>query len=145
MTRPGRWLVAIVLVGPLLLASVAGAVAQQAATTMPPLRYAVHTTRVHDAPMRLVAEAGFDTIVQLLAWREIEPTRGEFYWEYPDAILRAAAYYNLAVVLRLDHQPEWARPGRTNGPPTDLADYAAFVSRVAERYRGRVLGYIIWN
>ncbi|GIW05873.1 MAG: hypothetical protein KatS3mg060_0678 [Dehalococcoidia bacterium] len=111
----------------------------------PALRYAVHTVRIHDRPMRLVAEAGFGWVVQLLAWREIEPSPGELYWEYPDTILRAAEHYGVQVVLRLDHQPEWARPGRTNAPPRDPALYPAFVSRVAERYRGRVAGYIIWN
>jgi hypothetical protein len=111
----------------------------------PALRYAVHTVRIHDRPMRLVAEAGFGWVVQLLAWREIEPSPGELYWEYPDAILRAAEQYGVRVVLRLDHQPDWARPGRTNGPPRDPTLYPAFVKRVVERYRGRVAGYIIWN
>jgi hypothetical protein len=111
----------------------------------PTLRYAVHTVRVDDRPLRLVAEAGFGWIVQLLAWREVEPSPGEFYWEYPDALLRAAEHYGVRVVLRLDQQPAWARPGRTNAPPRDPTLYPAFVRRVAERYRGRVAGYVIWN
>ena len=110
-----------------------------------PFRYAVHTVRAADQPLRLIAEAGFDTVIQLLSWREVEPAPGEWYWEYPDQVVRAAAYYGLDVVFRLDQQPAWARPGRLNAPPRDETLYPAFVRRVAERYRGRVVGYIIWN
>jgi hypothetical protein len=103
-----------------------------------------HTLRADDALLQLVAESGFVWLVQLLEWREVEPLPGELFWEYADWLVRAADYYGLELVLRLDHPPEWAlAPG--NALPFDVAAYAAFVGRVADRYRGRVAAYVVWN
>lgn len=109
--------------------------------------YAVHTLRANPQVLALARAAGFDTVVQLFSWREIEPTRGEFHWQYPDEVVRGAAYYGLDLVVRLDHHPAWASdaPLTLNAPPDDLEDYARFVRAVASRYRGRVRAYIIWN
>jgi polysaccharide biosynthesis protein PslG len=104
----------------------------------------VHTTRADDNILQLAAGSGYDWMVQLVEWREIEPAPGEFFWEYADWLVRAAEYYRLDLVLRLDHPPDWALAS-TGNSPVDVAAYSAFVSRVAERYRGRILAYIIWN
>jgi hypothetical protein len=97
--------------------------------------------------LALARQAGFDTVVELFSWREIEPTRGQFHWQRPDEVVAGAGYYGLDLVVRLDQHPGWASPVTTalNAPPDDLADYVRFVSIVAARYRGRVKGYIIWN
>ena len=51
------------------------------------------------------------------------------------------------MILRVDTSPAWARPGRPKleTPPADFEDYADFVGRLADRYRGRVRYYQIWN
>jgi hypothetical protein len=104
----------------------------------------IHTIRADDGLLQLAGEAGFSWIVQLVEWREVEPVAGEYFWEYTDWLVRAAGYYSLDVVLRLDHPPEWAvLPGRA--VPLDVAAYAAFVGRVAARYQGRVTAYVVWN
>jgi hypothetical protein len=91
--------------------------------------------------------AGFDTVVQLFPWREVEPTRDQFHWAVTDQFVAGAEYYSLDVVVRLDQHPAWASQVdlALNAPPDDLQDYYNFVYRVAERYRGRVKAYIIWN
>jgi polysaccharide biosynthesis protein PslG len=104
----------------------------------------VHTLRADDALLRLASDGGFTWLVQLLEWREVEPMPGESFWEYADWLVRAAEYYQLDLVLRLDHPPAWAQLPGTD-PPVDVKAYAAFVDRVAARYRGRVTAYIIWN
>ena len=98
----------------------------------------VHTIRADDALLQRAADAGFVWLIQLLVWREVEPVPGEYFWAYADWLVRAAEYYGLDLVLRLDHAPEGATP-------VDIARYAAFVGRVAARYRGRVAAYVIWN
>lgn len=104
----------------------------------------IHTLRADDALLQLAANADFSWIVQLVEWREIEPVRGDRFWEYTDWFVRAAEFYGLEPVLRLDHPPEWAMaPGET--PPVDVDAYTAFVGQVATRYRGRVMAYLIWN
>ena len=109
--------------------------------------YAVRTLSADAHSLALAQQAGFDTVVQLFSWRQIEPTQGQYHWQYPDEVVRGAEYYGLNLVVRLDQHPQWASPITTtlNAPPDDLADYARFVSAVATRYRGRVKAYIIWN
>ncbi len=113
----------------------------------PPLRLAVHTLRPDDRILALVRAAEFDTLVQLFAWREIEPTRDQFHWQAADRIIAGAEYYGLDLVVRLDQHPAWASEVdlSLNAPPENLDDYRNYVRRVAERYRGRVRAYIIWN
>ena len=104
----------------------------------------VHTIRASDDLLQAVVNGGHRWMVQLLDWSEIEPAPGEYFWEYADWLVRAAEHYGLDLVLRLDRPPAWAITPET-APPIDTAAYARFVSRVAARYRGRVLAYIVWN
>lgn len=103
-----------------------------------------HTIRADDGLLQLAVGGGFSWIVQLVEWREVEPAPGEFFWEYTDWLVRAAEYYGLDLVLRLDRPPEWAvLPD--DAVPVDAAAYVAFVGRVAARYQGRVTAYVVWN
>jgi len=131
------------------LAAIASAalVAARTSASQPPLRVGVHTLPADQHTLALAAAAGFDVVVELFSWRQIEPTRDQWHWQHPDETVAGAEYYGLDLVVRLDQHPAWASaaPLTLNAPPDDLADYVRFVSRVAERYRGRVLGYVIWN
>jgi hypothetical protein len=108
---------------------------------------AVHTLRADDEMLRLASEAGFDAVVQVFSWFEMEPTRQEWHWEYPDFVVRAAEHYDLDLIVRLDGLPAWATEPAVDGaaPPDDMDDYATFADTVARRYRGRIRGYIVWN
>jgi hypothetical protein len=105
----------------------------------------VHTIRADDRALSLVHEAGCSFVVQLFDWSQIEPMPGEYFWEYPDFVVRACEHYRLGLVVRLDQPPEWALSPGADGPPVDVDAYAAFVSRVAQRYESRVEAYILWN
>ena len=102
------------------------------------LQVGIHTIRADDRLLQLANDGGFNWVIQLLEWREVEPVPGEYFWEYPDWLVRAAEYYGLDLVLRLDHPAEWAAP-------LDATAYAAFVRQVAARYQGHVTAYVIWN
>lgn len=104
----------------------------------------VHTIRADDALLQLAADGGFSWVIQLVEWREVEPAPNEFFWEYTDWLVRAAEYYGLDLVLRLDHPPDWAISPE-EAIPVDAASYAAFAGRVAARYQGRVMAYVVWN
>ena len=135
-----RWLLAVCgLV--LLLLSWLG-IAQPRA-----LPLGIHTVRADDAMLQEVNALGAQQIVQVFSWSDIQPSRERWDWEYTDWLVRAAEYYNLAVVARLDKPPPWAVDDATalSAPPRQLSDYTTFVQRVAERYRGRVTAYIVWN
>ena len=107
----------------------------------------IHTLHAVDSDLQQIRDLGAASVVQVFSWSEIEPTRGEFHWEYTDWLIRAAEYYHLRVVARLDQAPRWATnaSGARDAPPQHLNDYGDFVAQVAARYRGRIAAYIIWN
>ena len=116
-------------------------------TTPASPRLAAHTLNVDDQILQLARNSEFDTIVQVFAWREIEPTQDQFHWQATDQIVAGAEYYGLDLVVRLDQHPAWASdvPLSLNAPPDKAEDYEDYVRRVVERYRGRIKAYIIWN
>lgn len=130
----------------LLLLLVIVAACNAAASPQSP-RIATHTLRPDDRMLALAKEAEFDTVVQVFPWRELEPTRGQFHWGVFDQIVAGAEFYGLDLIVRLDQHPAWASGVdlSLNAPPDNVADYKIYVQRVAERYRGRVPAYIIWN
>jgi hypothetical protein len=138
-----RFLLAVVwlLVGCVVVSS------EQVGRKAPDLRLAVHTLRADDRLLALARDGGFDTVVQVFAWREIEPTRGQFHWEVTDLVVAGAEYYGLDLIIRLDQHPAWVSEVEPplNAPPDALGDYQHFVEQVAWRYRGRIRAYIIWN
>ena len=119
------------------------AIIHAAATKQP--RYAVHTLFIDETVVNLAAASGFDTLVQVLPWRDVNPAPGQFEWAAADALVQAVRGRGLNLVLRLDMPPAWATKNDPAGLPFDLAGYADFVTAVASRYQGVILGYIIWN
>ncbi|MBV9358545.1 MAG: cellulase family glycosylhydrolase [Chloroflexi bacterium] len=112
---------------------------------------------VRQRSLELLQAAGVGWIRQQLPWEQVEPTArgsdldptyGGSTWDKFDDIVDRANALGIQVVLRVDTSPRWALPaGASDGesPPVDPQDYWDFVTRVATRYRGRVLGYQIWN
>jgi hypothetical protein len=98
----------------------------------------------------LVEEAGFTWVKQRLAWLDVEGAGpGHFSWNPPDRIVDEAEQAGLNLVFRLDHPPGWAMSGPAEGEmpstPVDLDAFGDFCYTLADRYRGRVRGYQIWN
>jgi hypothetical protein len=119
------------------------------------LEQEVEETKLRQS-LEMIHAAGFGWIKQQLVWAEVEvPTKGRFVdqatgresWQKYDRIVDLAQQYGLGVILRIDTSPAWARPGtaKIETPPVFNADYGDFVARVADRYRGRVRYYQIWN
>lgn len=106
---------------------------------------AVHTLFLDEPIARLAAEAGFDTVVQVFPWRDLNPAPGRFTWAAADSMVGAARRHQLNLVVRLDMPPDWARAAAEEGLPFSLPAYLDYVAAVAARYRGHVLGYLIWN
>lgn len=86
-------------------------------------------------------------------WSNIQPRRGVYDWSILDRLVTAANHAGLPVLFTMGGTPDWASPGgpRTayddgsrTSPPDDLADWTAFVSAVADRYRGRIDAYELW-
>ncbi len=63
-----------------------------------------------------------------------------------DAFVDAAAVRGLKVILNVAKAPEWSRPTTAlDGPPTDYVLFRQFMQFLAERYRGKVAAYELWN
>ncbi|MDJ0752300.1 MAG: glycosyl hydrolase [Ardenticatenaceae bacterium] len=110
-----------------------------------PAQLAVHTLFIDETILDYAVAGGFDTIVQVLPWYTVEPQQNQFDWQDADRIVREVAEKDLNLVLRLDMPPQWAAGDDPYGFPFNLEGYLRFVTAVADRYRGHVLGYIIWN
>jgi hypothetical protein len=107
--------------------------------------------------LELLQRAGVTWVRQQLPWEQIEPVaKGQYTdpnfggstWAKFDDIVERSSRLGLRLILRLDTSPRWALPpSAVDGlsPPLSYDDYWDFVQQVAERYRGRVGVYQIWN
>ena len=99
----------------------------------------------------LVAEGGFTWVKQRLAWQDVEGAGpGAYEWAAADRIVAEAEQAEVNLVFRVDHPPAWAAPDPNAGatgptPPVDVAAFGDFCHTLADRFRGRVAGYQVWN
>ena len=110
--------------------------------------------------VQLIAEAGFHWLRQEFPWADIEISgKGNFQdcrngpcisaWDKYDNIVNLARGHGLEIIARLSSPPNWSRgDGNAHGdfaPPDNFADFGDYASAIAERYRGRIRYYQIWN
>jgi polysaccharide biosynthesis protein PslG len=108
----------------------------------------------------LIAEAGFHWLRQEFPWYDLEISRkGNFEdcrhgacisaWDKYDHIVDLAEDHGLELLVRLSSPPDWSRAdGAARGPfapPDNFDDFADYAAAVAERYRGRIRYYQVWN
>jgi hypothetical protein len=102
-----------------------------------------------DRDLQLAKDAGFQWVKQRFEWRNIEKNaKNEWEWNEPDIVVNKINTAGLGIIARLDNQPDWARRDKifpASGPPDRMEDWKDYVQQVAERYKGRILAYEIWN
>ena len=90
--------------------------------------------------------AGFGWLKQQVEWSGTEPIeKGGFDWRELDKVVAAVTSAGIELLLSVVRAPEWALGDRSHGPPADPLDFRDFMQAVAERYRGRVQAYELWN
>ena len=95
----------------------------------------------------------FSHVKQIFAWKDIEPSRGDFHFGRADELLTELEGKGLKVVARLGDSPDWAITHVTgkkgvdflDAPPDNLNDWATFCGTLASRYKGRIAAYQVWN
>lgn len=97
----------------------------------------------------------FTHVKQVFPWQDMEPRPGEWTFEQPDALLEEIERRGLRLVARLGDVPDWAHPQRPRETYGDFLDtppdpeymeaWANFCATVAQRYKGRIAAYQIWN
>ncbi|WP_285187446.1 cellulase family glycosylhydrolase [Rhodococcus sp. MEB041] len=98
--------------------------------------------------MAAVRDGGATSVRIDISWRFAEPARGQYDWRPSDRVVDAARAAGLDVVATLTTTPAWAAIGFSDlaaAAPRNPQEYGAFAGVVADRYRGRVSTYEIWN
>src|SRR5205085_5018857 len=73
----------------------------------------------------------------------VEPAKGQYNWQLLDNAVDAMNKAGIKVVLNPVHTPAWLLAPE-NGM-RDPAEFERFMRDVAARYKGKVIGYHIWN
>jgi polysaccharide biosynthesis protein PslG len=96
---------------------------------------------------------GFTHVKHTFAWRNLEVRPGEWDFSQSDRIVDEVEARGIQLIARLGQVPDWATDSEIvnensethDSPPNDLEAWANFCRTVAERYKGRIAAYQIWN
>ncbi len=83
-------------------------------------------------------------VSDLCNWGMVEPTKGNYTWTSSDADLACNTAMGASSLPNLGYSPAWASSGG-DYPPSNLLDYAGFVTNAVTRYQYDVKAYEIWN
>ena len=96
-----------------------------------------------------VTELGFNWVKLQIRWSDFEDAKGQYGQPlaWLDDAIDDAHGRGIHVLLTVVAAPDWARAPGTSGvaPPADPQDYADFLGFLADRYRGRVQAFEVWN
>ncbi|CAG0963613.1 hypothetical protein ANRL4_00816 [Anaerolineae bacterium] len=105
------------------------------------------TTRARD--LELVRLMRFQYVKQIFGWKDVRPDPSlPDAWTHADEVMAEADYRGVKVIARLGKPPDWAiRPAGhdPSQPPVDEAAFGQFCGDLAARYKGRIVGYQVWN
>jgi len=148
-------------IGAALLAAVTTALAAPADVGGPPPAIARTFFGLHIFLPRQITEwpdVGFGTWrlwdTAGTTWTAVNPQRDRWDFDALDDAVARAQRGGVDVLLTLGQTPRWAssdpdRPGPhgpgSSAPPRDIADWVRYVEVVAQRYKGRIRAYEIWN
>jgi hypothetical protein len=94
--------------------------------------------------LQLTQNAGFDWVRQQIYWRDIEdPVNNILAWDEIDRIVETTNAYGRKLLVNVVRSP--TAYNATNGLPDDPTTFANFMGLMAERYKGRIHAYEIWN
>jgi polysaccharide biosynthesis protein PslG len=103
-------------------------------------------TRARD--LEDVRRMRFTYVKQIFGWRDIEPFADQPPdWSESDAVMDEITYRQIEVIARLGKPPDWAlrTPTSPDDPPFDVERFGVYCGMLAERYKGRIAGYQVWN
>lgn len=119
--------------------------------------------------LQMIKDVGFVWLRQEFPWEDLEVDgRGQFTdsrndyngdgipdtidaWAKYDRIVNLTEEYGLRLIVRLSNPPNWSRAHTPDtlagslGPPDDFQDFVNYAVAVAQRYKGRIHHYQVWN
>jgi hypothetical protein len=93
-----------------------------------------------------MSDAGFGWMRQQVRWCSYEPQQGFFGNDYVaqmDTLINAVAARGVKIMLSPVCSPSWEGAG--GGLAKNPQDFANFIGFMADRYKGKVQAYEIWN
>ena len=129
----------------LLMASPAIASADEACST-----YGINAHLPSPAQLDMIKAAGFNWVRFDFNWKDMEPQQDQFVWGPWDNAVNHAHSIGLNVFATMAYTPKWASadPGCTDCGPTPFAnpaDWADYVTKTVNRYKGKVKYWGLWN
>ena len=112
-----------------------------------------HVDDLFPRDLQFTNDVGFGWVKQTIPWRNVEGhAKGEFDWYRPDQIVKHTKDANLKLLVRIDGHPLWSvepyLPSEAitpNQPPYHYSDFGDFCGAMAERYKGQIDAYQVWN
>jgi hypothetical protein len=103
-----------------------------------------------DLMVQQVESLGLGWIKQQMRWADVEIGPGEMQWMYYDWVVEEAGGRGVKVMFSVVDAPSWTHGSYIDNnpegaPPDDLAELAAFLAVVVERYQGRIHAIEVWN
>ncbi len=98
-----------------------------------------------DTMYKVLGDAGFKWIREQIIWSSYEPAKGQFgnnYVAQVDSTVNTAAAKGVNIMFSIVHAPDWAGGPGLPKNPQDVADVLKFM---ADRYKGKVAAYEVWN
>lgn len=93
-----------------------------------------------------VSDLGAVWVKQHVSWRQLEPQKGQADFTVLDGQVNALTATGAKVMLTVSRAPDWARTSAVeDGPATNNADFASFLTALANRYKGKVGAYEVWE
>ena len=134
----------------MLAFAVAPAGAQAAETgVVPDLSWGISNS-AQDQTGAALQDVGAGWVRMSMSWSNwVEPSDNSYggsalsHFDRAVNIAEAAGY---KIIIMVEESPSWARDtSNKNAPPRDNAELAEFMGFLANRYRGRVEAYQVWN
>lgn len=107
-------------------------------------------TRYGELVWQKVSEAGSRSARVLASWRDVEAKQGEWDWSNLDREMALCEKYGIEPVVLITNIPAWVsptgKPSHDHPPKEENAeDFTTFITKMAERYKGKAHYYEFWN
>lgn len=123
---------------------------------IPPTFFGMHVHRTATTTPWPVAPFGAWRLWDAqVAWFNLEPRQGEWYFETLDRYVALAEEHGTELLLPLGFSPAWASarpdevspfyPSGASAEPQRLEDWQQYMTTVGTRYKGRIRHYEVWN
>jgi polysaccharide biosynthesis protein PslG len=88
-------------------------------------------------------DLGVKYVVHQFTWYHFEREKGKYNWAMIDGAINELTKAGVKVILHPVHTPAWLSDA--DGQMEDPAEFERLMKAVAARYKGKVIGYQIWN